>query len=473
MTQVSDSRLYESLATRIVEMIEGGALRLGDKVPSVRKISAQQNVSISTALHAYRVLENQGWIEARPQSGYYVRRTTPARPPEPQTTQPPPGSNSVAVSDLIRQAFHSASLSHMIQMGAAIGAPETFPDKQLRRAISTVMRDGEGVHGYDFGAGYLPLRVQIAQHAMSAGCTLSPDDIIVTTGCTEAINLCLRAVTKPGDTVVLESPTYYSVLQIIESLGLRALELPTNPREGISLDALEYVLEHDNVAACLLMPSFQNPLGHCMPDANKQRLVKMLRAREIPLIEDDVWGDTAFASTRPHAAKSCDDDGWVLYCSSFSKTVAPGYRIGWVAPGRWKKQVEYLKLVSSCSNASLPSRILAEFLENGGYNHHLRWLRRHSQQKMQHAIEGIKKYFPEGTCVTHPQGGVVLWVELPPDVDTLKLCNEALKLGISYAPGAIFSATKKYRNALRLYCGHHSDEQTQRALQTLGELFAR
>ncbi|HEX8552835.1 MAG TPA: PLP-dependent aminotransferase family protein [Abditibacteriaceae bacterium] len=471
---IVEQRLYESTARRITSMIEGGTLRVGDRVPSVRHFSVQQKVSVSTVLQAYRALEDAGWIEARPQSGYYVRRTARTLPPEPEMSQPSLEPMSVAVSDLVMQFYRAAQRPDIVQMGAAIGDTASFPSRQLNRAVSKVMREcRDAGNAYDFPPGNHQLRVQIAKRAMETGCALTPDDIVITTGCTEALNLCLRAVAKPGDTILLESPTYYSALQIIESLGLCALEVPTHPRDGISLEALEYVLEHEKIAACLLMPSLNNPLGSCMPAENRKRLVQLLAQREIPLIEDDVWGDTLFHAPRLPVAKSYDENGLVLLCSSFSKTIAPGYRVGWVAPGRFRQQIEYLKLVGSMANPSLPSLAIAELLENGGYDHHLRTIRRTTSERVQRTVELLEEYFPEGTRVTRPCGGTVVWIELPSLVDTTHLFQTALREGICIAPGAMFSGKGKYNNCLRLYCGHHDSATTERTIQKLAQLIDR
>jgi DNA-binding transcriptional MocR family regulator len=356
-------------------------------------------------------------------------------------------------------------------MGAAVGFPETFPNRQLQSAYRAALRENpEAANAYDLAPGCAVLREQIAKRALHAGCALTPDDIILTVGCSEALGLCLRAVANCGDTIALESPVYLGVLQIIESLGLHALELPTHPRTGVSLEALEYALEHEKIAACVLSPTAQNPLGASMPNEAKQRLVRMLSQREVPLIEDDIWGDTSFESPRPRAAKSFDQDGWVLLCSSFSKTVAPGLRAGWVAPGRFRAKVEFLKLMANLGNATLPSLALAKFLENGGYDHHLRALRRMHAQGISLITALIEEHFPSGTCVTRPVGGQVVWVELPGQIDTLELWEMALREGICIAPGAMFSAKGKYANCLRVYGGHHDPATAERALRTVGRL---
>jgi DNA-binding transcriptional MocR family regulator len=476
VTKAHGQHLYETVAHRITGMIEAGTLRVGDRVPSVRHFSHQQGVSVSTVLQAYRVLENQGWVEARPQSGYYVRRTARTLPAEPEISQPSGDVTPVEVKDVILQFFKAAQQPGVVQMGAALGDPASFPTRALSRALSTAgKRHRDTGNANDLPPGNLALRTQIARRAVESGCALAPDDIVITTGCTEALQLCLRAVAKPGETILIESPTYHTTLQVIESLGLCALEIPTHPREGVSLEALEYALDHEKVAACLLMPTIHNPLGSCMPVESKKRLMKLLAERDIPLIEDDVWGDTGFEAPRPPAVKSYDEDGLVLLCSSFSKTIAPGYRVGWVAPGRYRQQLEYLKLVSSLANPSLPSLAVAEFLENGGYDHHLRTIRRLHAEQVQATFELLEEYFsqqyfPGGIRVTRPAGGQVLWVELPENIDTVKLFQVALRENICIAPGAMFSAKGKFRNFMRLYCGHHDRSTTESAVEKLAHL---
>jgi DNA-binding transcriptional MocR family regulator len=462
-------KLYEQIAARIAGLIEGGTLTAGARVPSVRQLSAQQGISISTALQAYRVLENEGWIEARPQSGYYVRRRA-QREPGPEHVLPEP---EIATLDLaptpvldgqnLMRALHLASQrKDMLQLGAAICCSSFLPTQQLHRAAMTVLkREPELCNSYDFPPGVPRLRTQIARRLLEGGVVLTPDDLVLTVGATEGLNLCLRAVTKPGDAVAVGSPTYFGLLQIIQSLDLRAVEVPAHPRDGVVLEALEDALEREKIAACMFMPSFGNPLGARMPDENKKRLVEMLEGYGVPLIEDDVWADSSFDSPRPRAAKSFDRTGNVMLVSSFSKTLAPGYRVGYVAGGKWHRRVEYLKTTASEASPTLPSLAIAEFLEHGGYDYHLRRVRRIFAEQTQMALEGVARHFPEGTRVNRPRGGHFLWVEL---------FEDALREGVSIAPGPMFSARQRFQNYVRLNCGYNFPEKTEKALSILGRL---
>jgi len=467
--QDQDAYLYEQAADRIATLIDRGTLRPGERVPSVRKLSTQLRISISTVLQAYFLLEDRGFIEARPQSGFYVKLRPRDLPPEPKPSNPSLSATEVGVAELLAKVFEAARNPDFIPLATAIPGPDLLPTKPLNRLMAWVARHrGEQGVNYDFPPGNEALRRQVARRSLDWGCSLSPDDIVTTCGTMEALNLCLRAVAKPGDTIAIESPTFYGILQA--SLGMRALEIPTHPRDGIDLNALEQAIKKNKVKACLLIPNFNNPLGCCMPDNNKKQLVEMLGRREIPLIEDDIYGDIYFGAARPKTAKAFDKEGLVLLCSSFSKTIAPGYRVGWTAPGRFKPQVEHLKSMNTIATATLPQMAVARFLESGGYDRHLRKLRKALATQVQRVTLAVRQYFPEGTRITRPTGGFVLWVELPKSVDSLELYRKALEKKISIAPGPIFSAKQKYQNFIRLSCGQAWSDSLEQALKTLGRL---
>jgi DNA-binding transcriptional MocR family regulator len=463
--------LYEQVAGRVTGLIDQGTFETGGRIPSVRKLSGQLGVSISTVMEAYRLLEDRGVIEARPQSGYYVRARFPALS-EPGMSRPKCEPTPVTCAEATMRILRDTANPSLIQWGVALPNPELLPIDKLGRILAAVAR-GAGLEAsrYDPVPGHEPLRVQIARRALRAGCVLSPGEIVTTVGSQEAINLCLRAVCRPGDTVAIESPIYYGILQAIESQGLRALEIPTHARDGLCLDALAEALDRNEVKACIVVSNFSNPLGSSIPDEKKKVLVEMLAAREIPLIEDDVYGELFFGHERPKVAKAFDTTGNVLLCSSFSKTLAPGYRVGWVAPGRFQSKIEYWKFVTNLATPTPPQMAIAAFLAGGGYDHHLRRVRRAYALQTASMAQAIGRCFPENTKVTRPSGGFVLWVELPEGVDSLELSGRALCSGITIAPGPIFSAQQKYRNFIRLNAAFWS-ERHEGALETLGRLAA-
>ena len=329
---------------------------------------------------------------------------------------------------------------------------------------------GPGIDEYSFPPGHYELRRQVARHSMDWGGNLRPEEIVVTCGATEALHLCLRAVTQPGDLVAIESPMYFGTLLLLEHLKLRALEIPSDPRTGLSLDRLAAALKQHRVRACVASPNFSNPLGSLMPDEGKRELVRMLARRGIPLIEDDIYGDLHFGGTRPKAAKAFDTEGLVLLCSSFSKLLAPGYRIGWTAAGRFQAKVEMLKLTTTMSTPAFLQAAVAGFLETGGYDRHLRKMRAAFALQTEQMAAAVGEHFPPGTKVTRPAGGFVLWVQLPRGSDALRLHERALAEGISITPGPLFSARQGYRNYIRLSCGHPWSPRLAQALATLGRL---
>jgi DNA-binding transcriptional MocR family regulator len=465
--------LYEQLAGEIARQIEQGTFRAAGRIPSVRQMSQQRGLSVTTVLQAYHLLEDRLVIEARPQSGYFVRPRPVAVMREPEAPAPTPGSATVDIEDLVTMVHRDMANPSLLQFGAAVPDPNLLPTDKLNRLLATIARR-ERVPQSCAGLpeGTVELRVQVARRAFASGCSLSPDDIVVTSGCTEALSLALRAVSRPGDLVAIESPTYFGMLQILQSQGLQALEIPTHHRTGISLEALRFALDHHRVSAVMVMPNFQNPLGSTMPDENKRALVEMLAEREIPLIEDDLFGELYFSGQRPKAAKAYDRKGGVILCSSFSKDLSPSYRVGWAVPGRFKTRFERLKSATNVSTATLPQLAIAQFIANGGYDHLLRRIRRAYAAKVAAMSAAVSRYFPAGTLMNPPDGGFVLWVQLPESVDSLDLYRMALKAGITIAPGHIFSTTLRYRNFIRLNAAYMSDDNAV-ALRRLAELAGR
>lgn len=469
----AESHLYELIIADITGLIDRGALRPGDRLPSVRRLSRQRGVSVATVVQAYVGLEGRGLIEARPQSGHYVRARRAPLPPEPRPARATTAACKVSVRSLVSRVYRAARDPSIVPFGAAYPSPELLPTEKLNRILASIARSagGAGV-SYDPPPGCPALRRQIARRAVDLGCAITPDDIVTTVGAMEALHLCLRAVARRGDTVAIESPAYYGLLQLIESHGIRAVEIPAHPRTGMDLDALEEALGRHPIKAVLAIPNFSNPLGAAMPDESKERLVEMLGRREIPLIEDDIYGDLHFGEARPRPAKAFDRRGLVMLCSSFSKTAAPGYRVGWVAPGRLREEVEQLKFAQSVATPTLPQMAIAELLEGGGYDHHLRAQRRRLAAQVARVSEAVAEHFPPGTRVSRPAGGFVLWVELPPGVSALDLHARALERGISVAPGPIFSAKQRFSGCVRLSCGFPWSDLLDHAVRALGRIAA-
>ena len=463
---------YEALATDIEASIRAGVLRPGDRLPSVRHSCESRGISASTVFQAYYLLEARGLVRARERSGYYVSEGARKRPPEPDfASQPRDESVAVDVSELVFEVLEAGMARDMVAFGSAFPSPLLFPLARLGQAVAASAQALDPWSTVDdLTPGNAALRRQIARRYLADGMQVHTDEIIITNGALEALNLCLAAVTRPGDSVVVESPTFYAALQALERMGLQAIEVPTHPREGIDLAALEHAIARHSPKACWLMTTFQNPLGSLMPEAKKQALVELLSHHGVPLIEDDVYAELYFGDKRPLPAKAFDREGLVLHCSSFSKCLAPGYRIGWAAPGRFARAVARQKLTTTLGASAPVQSALATYLERGGFDKHLRRLRHTLAAQQVHFIEAVGEHFPRGTRATRPAGGYFLWVELPPGVDALRLHQQALQQGISVAPGPIFSAARGFSNCLRLNYGHAWNARSEQAVATLGRL---
>lgn len=462
--------LYENVAGKIIDLVDRGTFNPGDRVPSIRQMSRQFQVSINTVKTAYGFLEDRRIIEARPQSGYYVCSRLPRTPKEPTIRIPEFNPSSISSSELVIRIMEGIASQDQVQFGVAIPNPEFIPDKKLSRMLASETRrySSESV-SYTQPSGNLKLRTQIARRMLKAGCTFRPDEIIITNGASEAVFLALRTLCRPGDTLVVGAPVYFNFLQLIESLGIRIIEIPISPNQGISIEALEMALKQNSVQACLLISNFNNPLGSSIPDVRKKKVLSLLQKHHVPLIEDDINGDLSFSRIRPSVIKSWDTRGEVLLCSSFSKTIAPGYRVGWIAPGRYLDAVKRQKVVTNIATPAPTQMAIAEFLNSGGYEHHLRSIRKTYETKTRQMAEAVGIHFPHGTRVSRPQGGFTLWVELPEASDSLKLFAMAEKKGISIAPGHIFSTTGNYNHCLRLNTAFWS-EKTAWAVEALGRM---
>lgn len=453
------------------ELIASGALRPGDRLPSVRQASTSRRVSPSTVFEAYYLLEARGLIASRPRSGYFVNARPKREQPEPSACVPSERTLDVEVSDLVFQVLGHARQRDLVPLGSAFPSPALFPLDKLSRSLARAVRKLDPWRTVeDLSPGSEALRRQIVLRYLAAGSSIDAAEIVVTNGAMEALHLCLEAVTRPGDLVAVESPTFYAALQALERRGLRAVEVATHPRTGVDIASLASVLDRHPVKACWFMPNFQNPLGSLMPDAQKRALVDLLAQREVPLIEDDVYGELYFGARKPLPAKAYDRTGLVLHCSSFSKCLAPGYRVGWTAAGRFAADVARRKLMGSLA-AAIPSQEgLSEYLQHGGYDRHLRQLRQALASSQAVMARAIAKHFPPGTRTTRPEGGYFVWVELPPAVDALQLHRLALSHAISLAPGHLFSADHRFSRFLRINCGHPGDKRVEAAIRTVGRI---
>jgi len=462
--------LYRQVIDLIGENIDSGTLRPGDRLPSLRRMSQSAGVSIPTVRQAYVELERQRRVESRPQSGFYVRQVA-----HNEIVHPAPSSKGEPVClncrPLMVRVYDGINHPELVPLGIANPCMAKPAAKKLHRAMKRVMaRAEERSLGYATTIGEPSLRRQIAYHYLdTAGVQVEPDQIAITNGGQEALLLALKAVASPGDVIAVETPTYHGLLELIDSLGMLAVEIETCPEEGVVLSELRRTLEQHRVKACMFSTTLSNPLGVTMPERDRRKLVEILEEFDTVLIEDDVYGDLRFDGIRPVPAQFLSNSARIITCGSFSKTAAPGYRIGWVVSDHFMEGITRLKRAFSCSSGLLQQLTLADFLASGNYSRHLKTLRPVLKCNAERMSAMVAEHFPADTRTSKPAGGSVLWLELPGGIDSEQLFDDAIEAGISIAPGQIFSPSNRYSNFVRLSYGHPWNERTENAVRWLGQ----
>ncbi len=463
--------LYERICRQLLRQIGVGAYLDGDKLPSVRRMSQLFGVSVNTIMQCYHKLEADGVIEARPQSGFFVRSGKAGTPALPARTPIPLLPVEISLSERVLHYMELHAAPDMVRLGIALPAAQLLNVERVLKTLSDVLRH-RPLEAWDYTHpnGHGALLHHLARRSLAHEVPVTADDILVTSGCMEAVAIALRCVSRPGDTVAVESPAYYGTLLMLEAHNRRVLEIPTSPRDGICLDTLERAFAERRVTACLFSANAQNPAGFTMPRENKARIAALAARYGIPLIENDIWGDTVYDATQATPAKAFDRHGLIIYCNSFSKTLIPGFRLGWAMPGRFQRRFREIKQLSTITSASAPQIAISRLLESGFYDHHIAGLRKHLHDQAMESAAEIEKYFPAGTRLNFPTGGCVLWVRLPSGVNAEALFQRAAAAGIHIFPGSVFSASGGLENHLRINVGNPVDMRVRTALRTLGQI---
>lgn len=461
--------LYQKIANTIQEQIFSETLKIGDKLPSIRAFQKLHNVSMNTIKQAFLELESKSLIESRPKSGFYVSKTSNRKLLIPSMNKLKLSEEKITSEDLITKVFDSLSDKDITRFSIGVPDPGLLPIAKLNKGLAKVVRNlAESGTSYEPVQGSANLRRNVAKWAIVLEGKLTEDDFVTTSGAMNAIFNCLMAVTKRGDTIAIESPVYFGIIQVAQNMGLNIIELPTHPTTGVDLEALKKVIH--KVDVCCFMSNFSNPLGSLMPDDHKKELVQLLTYHNVPLIEDDLYGNLFFGTVRPKPCKYYDEAGIVMWCGSVSKTLAPGYRVGWVAPGKFKDKIIRQKMAHTVCMPSLYQEVIADFLEHGRYDHHLRNLRSTLYTNALQFQRTIEDHFPENTKISQPQGGSFLWLELDKSIDTAVLYDKAIQQKIGFAPGRIFTQHDQYNNCMRLNFGLEWKEKVELDLKRLGQL---
>ena len=482
----SDTPRYRQLAALYEQAIASGSLQPGMRMPSVRELCQRHQVSLTTALQGLRHLEAQGCVEARERVGYFVRAPGSASLPrarEPEVCEPLPSDPRVfaGINERISLFLEKARLAGPLplDLGSAMPAPSLFDATALNRLAHSLLREQPDilVYGPSAPTTHPEFQQAMARHALGFGLSVAPSDISATLGNSEGVNLALDAVAEPGDVIAVESPTFFGILQAIEVRGLRALEIPSSPHTGMSLEALELAARNEpRLKGVVVVPHLQMPQGSVMPDAHKQRLVALCVEYGLALVEDDIYREFVEISHPLRPVKAWDrpgDAGQVIYCASLSKSFAPGLRQGWMSAGRWQARVQMLKFASTRNMQTWSQLLAARSVNSPGYERHLRRLRAQLRLQREQSARAVARYFPQGTRLSLPPGGLSLWLELPVGISSTRLYDQALQCGIRIAPGPMFSNTGRYEHFLRLSCGMPFTPQVEEGYRTLGELMAQ
>ncbi|ERK17266.1 Aspartate aminotransferase [Pantoea sp. AS-PWVM4] len=461
---------YQQLVDQLREQIEANIWQPGEKLPSLRQQADQSGLSLMTVMHAYEVLESQGWILSKPQSGYYIAPRAAALRPRlaTQTVERPEQTDTNSFVFDVLQATRDPAI---MPFGSAFPDPELFPQRQLMRSLVKVSHNLKPTDALNnLPPGNPELRKILAQRYAQQGITISPDDIVITNGAMEALNLSLQAVTEPGDWVVIENPSFYGALQAIERLKLNAIAIASDVEQGIDFDELEQALQRWPVKACWLMTNRQNPLGFTLSNTRKEQLVALLARYGVTLIEDDVYSELWIGEEKPLPAKAFDRLGDVMHCGSFSKNLVAGFRIGWVAAGRHAQRVQRIQLMSTLSTSAPMQLALADFLSTRSYDSHLKRLRQTLAKRKQLARTALRQVLPADARISDTPGGYFLWVALPEGINTTQLYHLALEQGISIAPGQLFSSSEDFRHCFRFNTAWPWDARAEAAVEKLGKL---
>lgn len=461
--------LYMELAKKITVLIEKGVYKAGEKLPSLRKIHKENGLSVGTVLQAFNHLLDMSLITAKEKSGYFVSYRPVQQPALPQTKPISLSEQTVHIDNLLHKLRKEKPGKDFISFANALPDHRLLPFNSIKRAIQHISRDTSGNYlELEDPRGNYTLRETIARRSFSRGGVFHADELVITNGATEALNLCLRAVTLPGDTVLVQEPCYYGIMQSLEWLNLKAVAIPCHSETGIDLYDLEEACRRRNIKACILVSNFNNPTGACLSSDKKKKIADFANRNKIAVIEDDIYGELFFGPARPDTIKSYDKAGWVLLVNSFSKSLFPGFRIGWCAPGRFGYEVARFKSMNNGATANFSQRVLHDLLNAGTYDRHLQQFRRELHKNLLRASRLIEQHFPPGTKITRPKGGIVVWVELPKHIHAIKLQDAAFEKGIGIAPGEIFSANGAYKNYIRISFCTLWTPKTEKALVKLG-----
>lgn len=465
-----DFMLYQNIVDYFIDNIEKGSILPGEKLPSLRKISDQFDVSLSTAVEAYRKLELFGYVQVKDRSGYSARFPSQSEHVLKPSKKFRPKVCEIEHIDEIIELMDQTLDSETAPFGVGVPAIDRFPNKMVNKyLVQTIKHYPDASSTYVFGAGLEDLRTEVAKWIRPWTGVVTASNIVITNGCLEAINLALAAECEAGDIVAIESPCYFGLLHAIHHHGLKALEVKTDPDQGIDPESLESLAKSKKIKALISTPNAQNPLGFSMSDERKKQILAICKKYGIRLIEDDLYGELSFEKKRPRSYKYFDKDGVVTHCTSFSKFLGPGLRIGWVIPAKETQKYIRQKLSLNLATHSLTQFAVANILRNENLLIYGQKLGEYYEKNLNIYANVLKKELGEKLSLSQPTGSYFLWARVQ-DLDATHAFQKAKKLKISFTPGPLFSANRQYQNYLRINCAHEYNEKRHQQLISLAKL---
>lgn len=457
----------EQLSLRLRQMIENGVWQAHEKLPSIREQTQLSGLSLITVLNAYQTLEAQGLVYAKNKSGFYVA-------PQHDEQLQPTNSNEVSLKKNVQinsAVFHflkSIQSDEILPFGSAFPNSELLYNQKFMQLLAQhAKRKSSYLNSASMPPGNLSLRKLIAQRYILQGMSCSPDDIVITSGALEALNLSLQALTKAGDYILLQQSVFYGAWQAAERLGLHVITIPEHPKHGFDLAAFEQALKQYPIKVCWLMLNVQNPIGFTVSDSIKQRIAELLHEYQVYLIEDDVYAELHYDHHKPLPMSYFDPYQRVLHCSSFSKTLGMGTRIGWVHTGQFSDAIQHLQLMSTLSASALIQNALVDYLSHHHYEKHLRRLRKQLEKSKKAYWQFLKQNLPKDCDTFYYPSGYFLWIQLPKHCDSFKIYETLLESHIGIAPSLLFMPENSSQNFLRLNCSYALSDEIEQALRLI------
>lgn len=461
---------YQNLAEQIAQKIYRGELTVGQRLNSLRDFAMLHQVSLNTAKSCYELLEAQGLIFVKPKAGYFVQIGKKESINLPQHDDFESHAREVSNLELQIEIQEASIHTDLIHLGSIQLSPHLIPTDAIRRSLQRALKHSKPEDFlYSDKQGHIRLREALVQHWAEDGFFIAKEDIFISNGCMPALSVVIQTLTEEGDSIIVPTPNFNGQLQLLASLKRKIVEIPTS-HEGFDLVRLEHEMKYSGAKACLLTANFQNPLGFCLNNEDKQKIAQLAERYECYVIEDDIYAECNFSSIRPFPIRHWDDAGFVVYCGSVSKSLSPAYRLGWfcISP-----RLQHLKAKFLNANIAVNTPLqlgLTDLIHSRGYREHLHQLRpkimRQMEQYWQYIIQA---FYDVDLKLTQPSGGYSLWIQLPQTIHSLKMYRYAQTQGINIVPGIVFGEDDKYNNCIRLNAGHELSKDICQAIDLLAD----